>query len=204
MDEEDEGESPPIVALMTVDFAMQNVMLQLGLKLVSIDETRVLKRTTHFNLRCHACFKTTEDMSRKFCGGCGNVNTLKRVSVTVNEDGVKEIYINPKRTINTRGMKYSLPHPQGGKHSNNLFLVADQPIPQHKRNSAAFKEKKLMGETIMEDPSYILRNNPFAKHDVYSRAARVRNIPERVDHLIPTGNPNVMKKCNSRKNKTRN
>ena len=41
---------------MTVDFAMQNVLLQMGLNLVGLEGRRIEKVKT-WVLRCHACFK---------------------------------------------------------------------------------------------------------------------------------------------------
>ena len=53
-DEEREG----CVALVTGDFAMQNVCLQMGLKLSAPEGTRVT-RVARWALRCAACFKVT-------------------------------------------------------------------------------------------------------------------------------------------------
>lgn len=44
------------VACMTADFAMQNVLLQMGLGLVGV-EGRKIERVKSWVLRCHACFK---------------------------------------------------------------------------------------------------------------------------------------------------
>ncbi len=41
---------------MTADFAMQNVLLQMGLSLVGVDGKRI-ERVKTWVLRCHACFK---------------------------------------------------------------------------------------------------------------------------------------------------
>jgi RNA-binding protein NOB1 len=41
---------------MTADFAMQNVLLQMGLNLVGLEGKRIEKVKT-WVLRCHACFK---------------------------------------------------------------------------------------------------------------------------------------------------
>jgi len=41
---------------MTADFAMQNVLLQMGLDLISVDGKRI-QRVRNYVLRCHACFK---------------------------------------------------------------------------------------------------------------------------------------------------
>jgi RNA-binding protein NOB1 len=182
----------PIVALMTVDFAMQNVIFQLGLKLVSVDE-RVIRKTNKIILRCHACFKTTPDLSKVFCPNCGNLKTLKQVAVSVDETGKQVIRINMKKPLKIRGTKYNIPLPKGGQHSRDPVLVEDQRMPQNKPKAAAAKEKRLLKETVLDDPVYLLRNNPFARHDVYSRAARCNNVLERRSNLIPTGNPNVVR-----------
>jgi RNA-binding protein NOB1 len=44
------------VGCMTADFAMQNVLLQMGLDLVGLEGRRIEKVKT-WVLRCHACFK---------------------------------------------------------------------------------------------------------------------------------------------------
>jgi RNA-binding protein NOB1 len=41
---------------MTADFAMQNVLLQMGLNLVSLEGKRI-EKIKSWVLRCHACFK---------------------------------------------------------------------------------------------------------------------------------------------------
>lgn len=51
-----DGDQPPAVGCMTADFAMQNVLLQMGLSLISTDGKRIQK-VKSWVLRCHACFK---------------------------------------------------------------------------------------------------------------------------------------------------
>lgn len=164
----------PQVACMTADYAMQNVLLQSGLGLMSVSDTRVIRRTNHFILRCFACRTTTPDVSKKFCPGCGNMNTLKRVAVTINEKGEKEVHINMRKKISTRGTNKSLPLPKGGKHADNPVLVEDQPLPQRRASRKALLEKRAADSGAEE---YMLRSNPFAARDVTSRAARHRYLP---------------------------
>ena len=45
-----------LVGCMTADFAMQNVLLQMGLGLVGVEGKRI-ERVKSWVLRCHACFK---------------------------------------------------------------------------------------------------------------------------------------------------
>ncbi|XP_035210207.1 RNA-binding protein NOB1-like [Stegodyphus dumicola] len=151
------------VGCITTDFAIQNVLLQMGLHVVSVDGM-LIKQARVFILRCYACFKTTSNITKKFCPNCGN-KTLKRVAVTVNEDGTKNIHINFRRPINIRGTRYSLPMPKGGKHAVNPVLCEDQPIPQNKPPKSALQKIDALS------PDYEILPSPFAKNDVYSRAA---------------------------------
>ncbi|CAG8850133.1 27810_t:CDS:2, partial [Racocetra persica] len=43
------------VACITTDYSMQNVLLQMGLNLVSVEGARI-KKVKSWVLRCHACF----------------------------------------------------------------------------------------------------------------------------------------------------
>jgi len=127
------------VACMTTDFAMQNVLKQMNLNVAALDG-RLIKQLRTFILRCYTCFGTTSIMTKLFCPKCGN-KTLKRVAVSLDEDGKQQIHINGRRPLTSRGKKFSLPRIQGGKHSNNPHLVADQPIPDQRPTRLA-KTKK--------------------------------------------------------------
>merc|ERR1712066_847397 len=63
---EDEGQKHVRVACMTTDFAMQNVLKQLGLNVFSIDGL-LIRETRTWNLRCYSCFYVTSVMTKKFC-----------------------------------------------------------------------------------------------------------------------------------------
>lgn len=77
--------TPSHVACITTDYAMQNVLKQIGLQVAALDG-RVIKQTRTYILRCYACFKTTTNSSKIFCPACGN-KTLKRVAVSLDENG---------------------------------------------------------------------------------------------------------------------
>lgn len=81
---------------MTTDFAMQNVLLQMGLHVLAVNGM-LIREARSYILRCHGCFRTTSDMNRVFCAHCGN-KTLKKVSVTVSDDGTLHMHFsrNPK------------------------------------------------------------------------------------------------------------
>ncbi|XP_072321398.1 RNA-binding protein NOB1 [Eucyclogobius newberryi] len=155
------------VGCLTTDFAMQNVLIQIGLHVLSVNGM-VIKQTRNYILRCHACFKTTTLMDKVFCPHCGN-KTLKKLAVTVNEDGSMQMHFsrNPK-VLNPKGLRYSLPQPQGGKHGENPHLVEDQRFPQQRLS------RKARQKTNVFDPDYVAGSSPFSQNDIYSRAANLQ------------------------------
>lgn len=154
------------VACMTADFAMQNVLKQIGLSVSALDG-RIIKEVRKFILRCYTCFKTTSDATKIFCPKCGH-KTLKRVSVSLNETGEQIIHLNPRYKITTKYKNQQVPHPQGGKHSCNPVIFEDQRIP-HQRPS-----KKAMVKTDANDTDYTSGYSPFSIRDLDSRSAKLR------------------------------
>lgn len=116
------------VACVTADYAMQNVILQMGLRLVAPGGMQI-RELHRWVLKCHACYKVTTDVTRVFCPNCGNGGTLRKVAVTVGENGV--VIAARKPRISLRGTKFSLPLPQGGRDAvtKNPVLREDQ-LPQ--------------------------------------------------------------------------
>eukprot|EP00069_Balaena_mysticetus_P006718 bmy_05312T0 len=155
------------VGCVTTDFAMQNVLLQMGLHVLAVNGL-LIREARSYILRCHGCFKTTSDMSRVFCAQCGN-KTLKKVSVTVSDDGTLRMHFsrNPK-VLNPRGLRYSLPTPKGGKYAINPHLTEDQRFPQLRLS------RKARQKTDVFAPDYIAGVSPFAENDISSRSATLQ------------------------------
>ena len=107
------SEDQPIqVALLSGDFAMQNVCLQIGLNLLSSSLQKVRKIRTYI-LRCHACFAKEKDTSKQFCSRCGKP-TLTRVSCSTNSKGEFKIHLKKNMQWNHRGDRFSIPKPVSG------------------------------------------------------------------------------------------
>lgn len=175
------------VGCVTTDFAMQNVLIQIGLHVLSVNGM-LIKYTRSYILRCHACFKTTTNMNKSFCPNCGN-NTLKKVAVSINEDGTMQMHFsrNPK-VLNPKGKRYSLPLPQGGKHAKNPHLVDDQHFPQQRMS------RKARQKTNVFDPDYLAGSSPFSEHDVYSRSAGLQLRDTQTRGGRQRANPNAARK----------
>ncbi|KAG9040282.1 Nin1 binding protein [Tulasnella sp. JGI-2019a] len=166
------------VACMTSDFAMQNVLLQMGLNLVSSDGKKIDK-VKSWVLRCHACFKLCKDPSKKFCPSCGGP-TLIRASVTVEaadptkpgaEPGLK-VHLKKNFQYRLRGTNASLPPPKMGRARGGgqpaIVLREDQvewqravgrdhrnTEKEEKRAARALEEKSKRGEGVWMDQDWI-------------------------------------------------
>ncbi|XP_078427491.1 RNA-binding NOB1-like protein [Wolffia australiana] len=128
------------VACVTADFAMQNVILQMGLRLLAPNGMQI-RQLHRWVLRCHACNKITSEIGRLFCPKCGNGGTMRKVSITVGEN---ELVVASRRPrVNLRGTKFSIPMPQGGRDgiSKNLVLREDQ-IPREYLYPKGMMKKK--------------------------------------------------------------
>ncbi|CCW69926.1 unnamed protein product [Phytomonas sp. Hart1] len=132
------------VACVTSDYAMQNTLLHLGVPIVGMSGMRI-RELRLWLLRCTACFTLVSDTTRQFCPSCGSGDTLRRVNYVVGMDGKKQLFINFKKSISTRGTIYNLPKPKGGKRGTNRTLVLreDQLAQVIKGTSGAkIKEKQ--------------------------------------------------------------
>jgi len=150
------------VATMTGDFAMQNVLLQINLNLLSTKTCKRISNIKQTIFRCHACFQTTKDMTKQFCPRCGKP-TLTRVSCTTNDKGEVKLHLKSNFQWNNRGNVYSVPKPTAGNANqkwkgpktgggqggwgNDLILAEDQKeylraVNGQKRS----KQKDLMDE----------------------------------------------------------
>ena len=141
--EKNNENGPKKVIFLTSDFAMQNVIIQMGFILLTMDGMR-MTRIKRYKLLCRACFRLNMDVERKFCESCG-ANTLTKASVFINEDGKVTFFDNPKRKINLRGTIYSIPKAKGGRNNTDLILREDEFLigeKAHKVKAIARQKRK--------------------------------------------------------------
>ncbi|ROT38872.1 hypothetical protein SODALDRAFT_332311 [Sodiomyces alkalinus F11] len=112
------ADQPLKVALLTSDYAMQNVALRIGLNLLSPSMSRITQ-VKNWVLRCHGCFQVCKKMDSQFCPKCGQP-TLTRVSCTTADDGSFRIHLKRNFQWNNRGNVYSIPKPVTGTASGKL------------------------------------------------------------------------------------
>ena len=139
------------VFIMTTDFAMQNIIMQMGIPLLSFEGMRITK-IKNYVLECFACWNITRDTTKQFCPKCGNGETLLKVTCSFNEDGSMVLYRKKNYRIKKRGWKYAIPNPKGGRRNEDLILCEDQlMMPNVKskiRKQQQFREKELKNAEV--------------------------------------------------------
>lgn len=148
------------VAVLTTDFAMQNVILQINLNLLSTSLQRI-RHIRSVALRCHACFLVTKQMDKQFCPRCGQP-TMTKVSCSTTANGEFKVHLKKNYQYNSRGDRYSVPKPVhgsangrtkgGGKGGwgHDLILAEDQKeYERASKTEKRAKEKNLMDEDYL-------------------------------------------------------
>jgi len=144
-------------ACATTDFAMQNVILQMGMCLLSIDGVAITN-TKNWVTRCGACFAVYGGEtagSRLFCARCGS-DALQRVAASTNSaTGKLKLHLSSKRRNDTRGTKFSLPKPgKQNRFAGDLLLREDQMLMgawNMKVKKGAKKVESMFGDDIVDN-----------------------------------------------------
>lgn len=121
------------VSVLTADFAIQNVLLQLGMHLTSVDGVTI-KQLRQWILRCFTCSKLCRDMEKLFCPHCGK-DTLLRVQCTIDNEG-NFVISNLKPKVSTRGTIYNIPNRKSGHKAKNLILSQSE-LPSYMSHQKA-------------------------------------------------------------------
>lgn len=93
------------VAICTADYSMQNVVMQMNLRLVS--PQGVIKEIKRYAGKCSACLAITPILASPFCKKCGN-RTMMKVAMYIREDGTATFSTGIKH-FNLHGTIFSLP-----------------------------------------------------------------------------------------------
>lgn len=154
------------LACATADYSVQNVLLQVGLPVLSVDGYRI-RNVKLWAKICRGCQAFTRDSERLFCPKCGN-DTLERVSYTLDEAGQPVICDHRRRGPRLKGTVYSLPAPKGGR-AKPLILCEDQLLMGGLDKQLKHEQKQFDKERREADPF-----NPDAVYGFGGRSGRVR------------------------------
>ena len=151
-------------AIATTDFAMQNVILRMGLLLASVDGESTttggsykIKTLKSWVMRCPACFHVAaEGASEKlFCSKCGNSGLERIAASTDPKTGERRLHLSKKRRDkNIRGTKFSLPKAGNqGRYDGDLLLREDQLMSGNwsiKVRKGKDKQQSVFGEDVTD------------------------------------------------------
>ena len=117
------------LACITTDFTIQNVLMQLGLHIMSIDGL-IIRTVRKFVLRCISCTQIHYDLSRLFCSKCGG-SYLTRVGCSIDSNtGYLKLHLKANYQVNLRGTKYNIAKAGSGidkgKGTGDMLLREDQ------------------------------------------------------------------------------
>eukprot|EP00808_Paulinella_micropora_P010716 g37056.t1 len=159
------------VACVTTDFGMQNVLLQLGLRVYSVNGLEI-KTIRNWLMQCHVCRWQTRDMSTKFCGECGG-HTMIRVAVTIDDNGIVRHRPQTRKIFNLRGTQFPIPKPKGGRMNKDL-VFREGGLKQNKKFAWKVKEEDF--ETSIEfGYSKVGQSKKYEKPDQVGYGSRNSN-----------------------------
>lgn len=110
-------------SVITSDFAMQNILLQIGIPLLNI-EGKIITKVKSFVLECFSCWAVSRKTDIVFCKKCGK-DTLLKVTCEFLDDGSFLMYRKKNKDIIKRGARYPIPEPKGGRQLNDMILYED-------------------------------------------------------------------------------
>jgi RNA-binding protein NOB1 len=170
------------IACMTADFAMQNVLVQMGIRVVA-PNGMMIARAQQWILRCFACGLLVTDADKLFCPACGN-HTLKRVALTLDEETGEQRVLISRRPINVRGTRFPLPAPRGGRNDPGDLILCESDVlrkyrgrtkPKKRREEYDFGEMSRPKAHMKPIVVGVGKKNPNAARKAVGKANRSHN-----------------------------
>lgn len=164
-------------ACATTDFAMQNVILQMNLELLSVDGIKV-RRLKSWVSRCGACYTVYSNdlngsVKRLFCSRCGS-DMMQRVACSVDaKTGRLRLHLSKKYKNNLRGTKFSLPKPGSNNRFHGDLLLREDQLLMGAWNQ---KVKKLSGGKSRTSASSIFGSDLAANVGCHAKVVNVDEI----------------------------
>ncbi|GCA61994.1 hypothetical protein KIPB_000417 [Kipferlia bialata] len=192
----------PRALMLSGDFPMQNVCMQMGL-MVMPEDGRVIKRLKTFVTKCFSCSSILGVSPKgKWCPKCGN-STLCQVSLTLDKWGVPHYGNNPH--INVKGSKFSLPAPVMGK-AGRMPAAPTVAADQHPHEMRIQQERERKAERKAKEGR--VEANPFAGAAVSFFTGSINGPTSRLADVTSTPqwekrNPNVSRKRTNKKKRNR-
>ena len=114
------------IGCITSDLTMQNILLYIGLNIISLDFKRI-HHIQQWVLRCRGCFHIHYSTEAIFCSKCG-LNMLQRIAAS-RDKKTGELKLHLKKNYNPKSIKSntSIPKPgKQGRFEGEILLREDQ------------------------------------------------------------------------------
>jgi len=114
------------IGCITSDLTMQNILLYIGLNIISLDFKRI-HHIQQWVLRCRGCFHIHYNTETIFCSKCG-LNMLQRIAAS-RDKKTGELKLHLKKNYNPKSTKSntSIPKPgKQGRFEGEILLREDQ------------------------------------------------------------------------------
>ena len=148
-------------ACISADFAMQNVMMRMGIKVLSMNGM-VIKKAKQFVLKCNACFNVIYKMESAFCDRCGS-DFLMKVSMTIDKKGRVFFSKGSHRAKSIRGTKFSIAKPKhdaGARRIEEKVILREDEMLMGSvggRSSGSVRKAAYQGGTTIFDSTHTNR-----------------------------------------------
>lgn len=140
------------IVCCTSDFSMQNVLVQLGLRVIS-PTGQCIKAVRRYVMYCNACYRIhrkESDLTRLFCAYCG-ANHLSRVACTMLENGEVQLHLKRNYTLSQKGTKYPLPAPGNQPRFQGELLMREDQLMTGIWKQRALRVKKEVASAFGEE-----------------------------------------------------
>eukprot|EP00919_Chromeraceae_sp_WS-2016_P004507 GHVR01010637.1.p1 GENE.GHVR01010637.1~~GHVR01010637.1.p1 ORF type:complete len:350 (+),score=106.49 GHVR01010637.1:191-1240(+) len=143
------------VSCISTDYSIQNMCMQMGLQVLSVDGMRV-RRLKLWGLLCSTCQQFTKDTTKRFCPKCGH-SSVVRVPIEVDDTGAVTVF-DTRRKNNVRGCVYSIPKNRGGR-NQDMILAGDELLMRGRETTLRQRAKANQKTIKIIDPLNPM--NPF-------------------------------------------
>jgi len=104
--------------------------MSMKIPLLNLDG-KVITNVKSYVLECFSCWEVSRDMEIRFCKNCGK-ETILKVTCEFKEDGSLILYRKKNKVIKTRGSRYPIPLPKGGRDIRGELILNEDGLKKPK------------------------------------------------------------------------
>ena len=95
--------------------------MQMKIPLLNLDG-KVISKLKSYVFECFSCWEISRNLSIRFCTKCGK-DTILKVTCEFKDNGEIILYRKKNKVIKTRGKRYPIPDPKGGRDVHGELIL---------------------------------------------------------------------------------